>query len=156
MKTAKLNRTIRFKFGKALRKGLLVEIAQTNENTCLVRRASEPTLEYLVSKDALDIVPKMKLDKRNAKKLGKIMDEITYRILPPNDQRDLHFKDEGDMLTVCFMTNKAIQALVNDPNYKQWKERIYGDVIRKTDIMIESKRNMIAWAVSHGLTISEN
>jgi len=156
MKHAKLNRTITFKFGKVLRKGSLVEIRQTDETTCMVRRASEPNLEYIVSKDALDIVPKMKLDKRNAKKIGKIMDEITYKMLPPNDQRDLHLKDEGDMLTVCFMTDKAIQALINDPNYGDWKHRIYGDVIRKIDIMIESQRNMIAWAVSHGLTISEN
>ena len=53
MQPAKLNRTIRFKFGKALRKGTKVLIAQTNENTCFVRIPSEPTLEYLVSKDAL-------------------------------------------------------------------------------------------------------
>lgn len=53
MQSEKLNRTIRFKFGKSLRIGTLVEICQTKENTCLVRIPSEPTLEYLVSKDAL-------------------------------------------------------------------------------------------------------
>jgi len=56
MKKAILNRTIPFKFGQSLPKGTEVEIRQTNENTCMVRKASEPTLEYIVSKDALEII----------------------------------------------------------------------------------------------------
>ena len=53
METGKLNRTIRFKFGRSLRKGTKVQIAEVKENTCLVRIASEPNLEYLVMKDAI-------------------------------------------------------------------------------------------------------
>ena len=60
MKTGKVNRTINFKFGKALRKGTQVEIRQTNENTYMVRKASEPNLEYLVMKDAITFQPETK------------------------------------------------------------------------------------------------
>lgn len=54
MKTATLKRTINFKFGQSLRKGTKVEITQINENTVMVRKPNKPTVEYIVSKDALD------------------------------------------------------------------------------------------------------
>ncbi len=152
MKTAKLNRTIRFKFGKALRKGTLVEIAETKENTCLVRRASEPTLEYLVSKDALDIVPKIK--KVSAKKLEKELNKILYKL--PTEETDVVFKDEGDMTTIIFVSDKAQIALKSDPVYPQLKDRVYGDKVLKIDILNESVRNMVAWAVSHSLSANFN
>lgn len=60
MKTGILNRTIRFKFGESLPKGLKVEIRQTNESTFMVRRDSEPTLEYIVSKDAVSLIKRIK------------------------------------------------------------------------------------------------
>jgi hypothetical protein len=155
MKTAKLNRTIRFKFGKALRKGLLVEIAQTNENTCLVRRASEPTLEYLISKDALDIVqPEFKIDGRKTKKLAKVLDAALYK--SPLMESDVLFKDEGDMTTICFVSDKAQIALKSDPVYSQVKDRVYGVNVLKIDILNESVRNMVAWAISHSLTVNFN
>jgi len=53
MKTAKLNRTVKGA-DFCLRKGTLVEIAQNNTYTCMVRKSGEPNLEYKVSKDALD------------------------------------------------------------------------------------------------------
>jgi len=57
MTIAKVKRTVSFKFGKSLRAGTLVEVRQTNENTCLVRKNnSEPNLEYLVMKDSLSKV----------------------------------------------------------------------------------------------------
>lgn len=155
MKTAKLNRTIRFKFGKALRKGTLVEIAETKENTCLVRKASEPTLEYLVMKDALDIVqPKFKIDGRKTKKLAKVLDNVLYKL--PSTESDVLFKDEGDMTTICFVSDKAQIALKSDPVYSQLKDRVYGDKVLKIDILNESVRNMTAWAVSHSLSINFN
>lgn len=56
MKTAILKRTITFKFGQSLLKGTKVQITQTNTDSYLVRKESEPNLEYLVSKTALRIV----------------------------------------------------------------------------------------------------
>lgn len=56
MKEAILKRTIDFKFGQSLSKGTKVEITQTNENTYMVRNPTQPTLEYIVSKDALKFV----------------------------------------------------------------------------------------------------
>lgn len=61
MKTAKLNRIVKG-IDFCLPKGTIVEIVQDNTYTCMVRKASEPNLEYKVSKDSLtkvkDNVPK--------------------------------------------------------------------------------------------------
>lgn len=55
-KKAKMKRTIDFKFGQSLSKGREVEIRQVNENTCMVRMEKQPTLEFIVSKDALELI----------------------------------------------------------------------------------------------------
>jgi hypothetical protein len=151
MKTAKLNRTVKGA-DFCLLKGTLVEIAQNNTNTCMVRKSGEPNLEYKVSKDALDIVPKIK--KVSLKKLEKKFNEFIYKL--PTEKTDLVFKDEGDMTTIIFISDKAQIALKCDPVYTELKDRVYGDNVLKIDIVNESVRNMVVWAVSHDLTISEN
>lgn len=83
--------------------------------------------------------------------LAKKIDAITYR--QPTKQSDLYFKDEGDITTLCFVSDKAQEILKSDPAYAEIKERIYGIDMPKIDILNESVRGMIAWAVSHGLTI---
>lgn len=95
-----------------------------------------------------------KIDGRKAKKLAKKLDEILYKL--PTDESDVVFKDEGDMTTIIFVSDKAQISLKSDPVYPQLKDRVYGDKVLKIDILNESVRNMIAWAVSHSLTANFN
>lgn len=90
------------------------------------------------------------LDPSNAKELEQKLNKIIYT-QPEN--KDICLKDEGDFTTVIFMTNKAQQALKSDPMYNEFKEHVYGDKVLKIDIANESIRNILAWAVTHRLTI---
>ena len=97
---------------------------------------------------------KTTINKRMAKKVAKVLDAAIYK--SPSTESDVLFKDEGDMTTIIFVSDKAQIALKSDPVYSQVKDRVYGDKLLKIDILNESVRNMVAWAVSHSLSVNFN
>ena len=66
-------------------------------------------------------------------------------------EKDIYFKDEGEMITVCFQTPKAIKAL-----RKQSIEVIessYGSIdYKKLDVDITQKPLLVGWCMSENLT----
>lgn len=65
--------------------------------------------------------------------------------------KDLYFKDEGDIITVCFQTPKAIKALRNQSI--EVIETSYGSIdYKKLDIALSMKPMIVAWAMSENLT----
>lgn len=89
-----------------------------------------------------------------AKKVAKVLDAALYK--SPLMESDVLFKDEGDMTTICFVSDRSQIALKSDPVYSQVKDRVYGVNVLKIDILNESVRNMTAWAVSHSLSVNFN
>ena len=65
-------------------------------------------------------------------------------------EKDIYFKDEGDFITVCFQTPKAIKAL-----RKQSIEVIessYGSIdYKKLDIYNSQKSLLVGWCMSENL-----
>ena len=70
IKKGKMNRTVNFKFGNTLPVGIEVTIRQTNENTYMVMTDKEPTVEYLVMKDAVTLNSTAKKIRGYEKKIG--------------------------------------------------------------------------------------
>jgi hypothetical protein len=69
---------------------------------------------------------------------------------PMKDVKDIYFKDEGDMITVCFQTPKAITALRKQSI--EVIENTYGSVdYKKLDIVLNQKSLLVAWAMSENL-----
>ena len=62
-------------------------------------------------------------------------------------QKDLYFKDEGDMITVIFQSKKA-QKIIKAQG-KEVVDKMYGN---KLDIDAVSSTAMLTWAISHNLT----
>jgi hypothetical protein len=79
MRTKKgiMNRTVNFKFANVLPKGTEVTIRQTNENTYMVMREDEPTIEYLVMKDAVTFNTKSKIKFNPDARLTECLDVKT-------------------------------------------------------------------------------
>lgn len=98
MKTARLNRTVDFKFGQSLRIGTLVQIAQVNENTC-----------YLVSKDALD-KPTMYFKDEGSYFVTKVEKDGT-----PADPINLY--EFGSILPLTVTTKKEGRELAKKNGY---------------------------------------
>ena len=66
-------------------------------------------------------------------------------------EKDIYFKDEGDFMTVCFQTPKAIKALRNQSI--EVIESSYGSIdYKKLDVDLNQKSLMVAWAISENLT----
>ena len=75
-----------------------------------------------------------------------------------NYESDLFLKDEGEMITVCFQTPKAIEVLSRE-NADALKQLVYGgDNYKKLDINNDDK--MVAfflnYAKSHSLTLDKD
>lgn len=69
---------------------------------------------------------------------------------------DLFLKDEGDFMTICFQTPKAIEVL--NGQSKNVRNAVYtgGDSYKKLDADIANKDKLIAFAASHSLTIDSD
>jgi hypothetical protein len=69
---------------------------------------------------------------------------------PMKDVKDIYFKDEGDMITVCFQTPKAIKAIGKQP--KEVLNILHGsDDYKKLNIALDMKPMLVAWAMSENL-----
>ena len=68
------------------------------------------------------------------------------------EEKDVYIKDEGDFLTVCFQTPKAIETLTRQP--KEIQDRLYGsDDYKKLDIDLGQEKQILLFAISHDLSI---
>jgi 6-phosphofructokinase len=75
-----------------------------------------------------------------------------------NYESDIFLKDEGDIMTVCFQTPKALKVIQSEKR-EEVKSLIYGgDTYKKMDIFKskQNKNQMIVFAVSHSLTIDND
>jgi hypothetical protein len=104
-----LNRTVDFKFEQSLRIGTKVQIAQVNENTCMVRIESEPTLEYIVSKDALSN-PTMYFKDEGSFWLTKVQKDGT-----PADPNKMY--EFGTLLSLTVSSKKEAQKIAKSNGY---------------------------------------
>lgn len=67
-------------------------------------------------------------------------------------EHDIYIKDEGEILTVCFMTPKAIATL--DKQSDEVKRYLYGDeTFRKLDVAADQAHKVLSYAISHNLTV---
>lgn len=65
-------------------------------------------------------------------------------------QFDIYLKDEGDFLTVCFMTPKAIATL--DEQTDEVKQHLYGDEnFKKLDVALDQAGKILTYAITHDL-----
>lgn len=96
---------------------------------------------------------KMTINKAKAKKIDKVLKKAMYNL---TSESDVTFKDEGDMTTVCFVSDKAKSILKTYPIFNDLNDHVYGEQVLKIDIDSSSVRNMIAWAVSHKLSANFN
>lgn len=68
---------------------------------------------------------------------------------------DLFLKDEGDLMTICFQTSKAINVLNKQPDFV--RNAAYGDEsYKKIDTNIGQKNRIISFAGYHNLSIGMN
>jgi hypothetical protein len=67
--------------------------------------------------------------------------------------KDILIKEEENFATVYLNTKKSIEVIENDSNYSELKKRIYGIKVKKFDIDLESKKQILIWAISHNLTL---
>lgn len=76
---------------------------------------------------------------------------VKLKIKVKENEKDIYFKDEGDMITICFQTPKAIEAVGKQP--KEVQDVLYGsDEYKKLDIDLNQKYLLVAWAMSENLT----
>lgn len=75
-----------------------------------------------------------------------------------NYESDIFLKDEGDIITVCFQTPKALKVLSNE-NDDAVRSVFYGnETYKKLDVLKseEMKNHFIKYALSHSLTIDHD
>ena len=66
-------------------------------------------------------------------------------------EKDVYIKDEGEMITICFQTPKAIEAL-RKQSYEVI-ESSYGSLdYKKLDIDATQKSLIVAWCMSENLS----
>lgn len=77
------------------------------------------------------------------------------KISQEQETTDLFLKDEGEISTLCFQTKKALKIF--DQQSDEFKEQCYGDeTYRKIDIEAGQKNQLLAFAISHDLTFSND
>ncbi len=72
------------------------------------------------------------------------------------EKKDVFLKDEGEMLTVGFQTEKAKMVLKNEISKNpKLKNNLYGDKLLKLDVDADSKDRIIRWLISWNLSWEE-
>lgn len=67
-------------------------------------------------------------------------------------QKDVFIKDEGDIITIGFQSDKSKEFAKKQ---KELKESLYGNNLPKMDLMKHSKNLILTWLISHGLSWEE-
>ena len=68
------------------------------------------------------------------------------------EKTDCFIKDEGDFITVGFVSERAKEIIkLNTPD-----DVLYGNNVLKMDVELKSKQGIITWLVSHNLTFTSD
>lgn len=68
-------------------------------------------------------------------------------------EKDVFIKDEGDFFTLGFQSKKAKEVLSNQP--ENVRMQAHGKELLKIDFANVSENSLIAWCVSHDLSIEK-
>ena len=69
------------------------------------------------------------------------------------EQKDVFLKDEGEILTMGFQTEKAKMILKKETsNDAKLKSHLYGDELPKLDVDADYKGRIIQWLISWDLS----